>query len=334
MSNNPLDEHSIDILLFLLRTQSAADRSRVKIRECCQLSLKQADERIRRLTELGLITKATDYYNLTASGKTRAKELDQTPKTTGGDKAFITLNGPMTDSNVTITGVSSASIPGTGKLETPATTKNTQLDPLATPLNYSDIIGMKTASPVFVENADQSTLDASESPIPAYTIHPLRFTDTSFLQNERLKKESDIAVRFVLTFEEFPAALPLPVVDRDSMGRSRKNDIWLRHDLWVSGEQCRFHIKQTRGSYELYVEDLNSKNGTFVDGKRVAPRKQVLLRHGTRLKVGQHTAMIITQIAEPLPLLSEAMKKIASSAPQNTNGKPHTTSKQPPTTPR
>ncbi|MBE2181870.1 MAG: FHA domain-containing protein [Anaerolineae bacterium] len=322
MSNNPLDEHSVDILLFLLRTQSAADRSRVKIRECCQLSQKQADERIRRLTELGLITKATDYYNLTASGKTRAKELDQAQKTTGGDKTNITLTGSVIDSNVTITGISDASMPTTGKLEMPATARKPQLDPLATPLDYSDLTGMKTTSPVFAETNDQSTLDASESPVPSYTIHPLRFTDTSFLQNERLKKEPDVTVRFVLTFEEFPAALPLPVVDRDSMGRSRKNDIWLRHDLWVSGEQCRFHIKQTRGSYELYVEDLNSKNGTIVDGKRIAPRKQVPLRHGTRLKVGQHTAMIITQIAEPLPLLSEAMKKIASSAPQTINGKP------------
>lgn len=334
MPNNPLDVDSTDVLLFLLETHTSADRTRAKIRERCQLSAKQAEELLRRLTDLGLISKASDYYNLTTSGKAKAKELDQAKKAPRGDQTHINV-GQVHNSTLTLTGISeNPPASAGGKAPSDAHTQQ-RYEPLATPLDYSDVMGMKPVTPVFMDKDGDPTLDLSDRPIPPYTIHPLRFTDTSFQQNERLKNEPDMAVRYVLTFEEYPAALPLPVVDRDSMGRSRSNDMWVRYDGCISGEHCRFHIKKSKGVYELYIEDLKSKNGTFVDGQRIVPGKQVLLKHGTRLRIGR-TPMIVTQIAEPLPLLSEALKKTPTATPQpkapekpvsktNSSSKPTTT---------
>ncbi len=317
MPNKPLDVDSTDVLLFLLETQSSGDRTRTKIRDRCQLTPKHAEEVLRRLTDLGLITKVSDYYNLTPAGKTKAKELDLVRKSPGGDQTHITLHGDVLNSSLTVTGISENVIatPAKPKPATDVSTQQTRFEALATPLDYSDVTGMAPVSPMLTNKDGDPTLDISDRPIPPYTIHPLRFTDTSFQQNERLKHEPDMAVRYVLTFEDYPAALPLPVVDRDSMGRSRSNDMWVRYDGCISGEHCRFHIKKTKGVYELYIEDLKSKNGTFVDGQRIVPGKQVPLRHGTRLRIGR-TNMIVTQIAEPLPLLSEALKKAAMVAPQ------------------
>lgn len=68
--------------------------------------------------------------------------------------------------------------------------------------------------------------------------------------------------------------------ERTALGRRPYNDIVIEN-LAVSGEHAAFHMK----SSEVTVEDLNSTNGTFVNGKAV--RKQVL-RHGDSLEVGKY----------------------------------------------
>lgn len=67
---------------------------------------------------------------------------------------------------------------------------------------------------------------------------------------------------------------------RTSMGRRPYNDIVIEN-LAVSGEHAAFYLAQQ----QVTVEDLNSTNGTFVNGKVI--RKQ-LLQHGDELEVGKY----------------------------------------------
>lgn len=68
--------------------------------------------------------------------------------------------------------------------------------------------------------------------------------------------------------------------DKTTLGRRPYNDIVI-DNLAVSGEHAVLHM----AAGQVTVEDLNSTNGTFVDGKAV--KKQVL-NHGDMLEVGKY----------------------------------------------
>ena len=61
--------------------------------------------------------------------------------------------------------------------------------------------------------------------------------------------------------------------NRTTLGRKPHNDIVLA-DLVVSGEHCAFNLE---GLADVYVEDLRSTNGTYLNGQMV--RKQKLRDH-------------------------------------------------------
>ena len=69
--------------------------------------------------------------------------------------------------------------------------------------------------------------------------------------------------------------------DRTSLGRRPYNDIVV-DNLAVSGEHA---ILQMSGS-EVYIEDLNSTNGTYVNGKAV---KKQLLQNGDAVEIGKYS---------------------------------------------
>lgn len=68
--------------------------------------------------------------------------------------------------------------------------------------------------------------------------------------------------------------------ERTTLGRRPYNDIVIEH-LAVSGEHAAFLMQ----SNEVAVEDLNSTNGTFVNGKAV---KRQMLQHGDTLEIGKY----------------------------------------------
>ncbi len=68
--------------------------------------------------------------------------------------------------------------------------------------------------------------------------------------------------------------------ERTTLGRRPYNDIVIEH-LAVSGEHAVFSMQ----SNEVVIEDLNSTNGTFVNGKAV---KRQLLLHGDILEIGKY----------------------------------------------
>ncbi|MGD8568563.1 MAG: FHA domain-containing protein [Gammaproteobacteria bacterium] len=71
-------------------------------------------------------------------------------------------------------------------------------------------------------------------------------------------------------------------IDRDyiSIGRKHENDIQL-NDLTISGR----HALISRAGDNIYLEDLNSTNGTLVNGNYVS---KYALKHGDIIQVGHH----------------------------------------------
>ena len=68
-----------------------------------------------------------------------------------------------------------------------------------------------------------------------------------------------------------------------SIGRSSASDIVLKSDDYVSGQ----HARLTRHGGLLYVEDVGSTNGTYVNDHRALGA--TLLRSGDRVRVGSTT---------------------------------------------
>ena len=79
--------------------------------------------------------------------------------------------------------------------------------------------------------------------------------------------------------------------DRTTLGRRPYNDIVI-DNLAVSGEHA---VLQMAGSV-VHLEDLNSTNGTYVNGK--AAKKQ-LLQNGDMVEVGKYKIKYINETVEP-----------------------------------
>jgi pSer/pThr/pTyr-binding forkhead associated (FHA) protein len=76
-----------------------------------------------------------------------------------------------------------------------------------------------------------------------------------------------------LTFRILPGTVK-------TMGRAKRSDFIVENFL-LSRAHCRFTLST---SNELLVEDLDSTNGTFVNGKKV---QRLKLASGDRVKVGR-----------------------------------------------
>ncbi len=68
-----------------------------------------------------------------------------------------------------------------------------------------------------------------------------------------------------------------------SIGRSSASDIVLKNDDYASGR----HARLTRHAGLLYVEDLSSTNGTFVNGRKAVGA--TALKHGDTVRIGSTT---------------------------------------------
>ena len=75
--------------------------------------------------------------------------------------------------------------------------------------------------------------------------------------------------------------------DRTSLGRRPYNDIVI-DNLAVSGEHAVLQMSGT----DVYVEDLNSTNGTYVNGKAV---KKQLLQHADVVEIGKYKISFVAE---------------------------------------
>ena len=79
--------------------------------------------------------------------------------------------------------------------------------------------------------------------------------------------------------------------DRTTLGRRPYNDIVI-DNLAVSGEHA---VLQMSGA-EVYLEDLNSTNGTYVNGKAV---KKQLLQNNDTIEIGKYKIKFVGEVAGP-----------------------------------
>ncbi len=78
--------------------------------------------------------------------------------------------------------------------------------------------------------------------------------------------------------------------DRTTLGRRPYNDIVI-DNLAVSGEHA---VLQMNGN-EVHIEDLNSTNGSYVNGKAI---KKQLLQNADVIEVGKYKIKFVNEIAE------------------------------------
>lgn len=79
--------------------------------------------------------------------------------------------------------------------------------------------------------------------------------------------------------------------DRTTLGRRPYNDIVI-DNLAVSGEHA---VLQMSGN-EVYLEDLNSTNGTYINGKAV---KKQLLQNNDTVEIGKYKIKFTNEVAGP-----------------------------------
>jgi hypothetical protein len=101
----------------------------------------------------------------------------------------------------------------------------------------------------------------------AYVPHPSGESELVVEDSEVLSPETRFAVRDGAT----------------SIGRSSASDIVLKSDDYASGR----HARLTRHGGMLYVEDMGSTNGTFVNGRKTVGATP--LRHGDTVRIGSTT---------------------------------------------
>ena len=109
--------------------------------------------------------------------------------------------------------------------------------------------------------------------------------------------------------------------DRTTLGRRPYNDIVI-DNLAVSGEHA---VLQMMGA-DVHIEDLNSTNGTYINGKAV---KKQLLKHNDTVEIGKHKIKFLNEMAgagfektmafkapaaEPVALGSASIKVISGAA--------------------
>jgi hypothetical protein len=271
MGKPVLNTDAEEILLYLHKTERHIERTKQAIREACQLAdLARTEFALRQLLHSGCITNVNDgEYQVTPSGKQVARALAIINST----HVFNVIEN-MEGGTVNMTGTQDAA---------PLDSKALFTAPLTVSGDDEDTAREEIGS----------TLYTPPGSVPTLYHHPLRLSHA--LRETPPGRRPTIVLRFVLAFDMPKDALPVPVVHGDVLGRSRSADICLRHDEFVSTRHCRFEVRQESGVFKLYVEDLGSRNGTYIDKARLKENKRYLLKHGSHLQVGS-TAFIVVQI--------------------------------------
>ncbi|WP_341903711.1 FHA domain-containing protein [Polaromonas sp. YR568] len=83
--------------------------------------------------------------------------------------------------------------------------------------------------------------------------------------------------------------------DRTTLGRKPYNDIVL-DNLVVSGEHCAFDLQ---GIADVYIEDLGSTNGTYINGQMIKSRQ--LLRNNDVITIGNFRVQYLSSSEHEAP---------------------------------
>jgi DNA-binding CsgD family transcriptional regulator len=97
--------------------------------------------------------------------------------------------------------------------------------------------------------------------------------------------------RFLLAYAGRDVALPK---GEFIIGRGQECDLWVE-DVLVSRKHCRLRVSDEG----VEVEDLGSRNGIFVNGRKIEKRRK--LAHGDVMLVGMQEVLIVEDTGPQLP---------------------------------
>ena len=94
--------------------------------------------------------------------------------------------------------------------------------------------------------------------------------------------------------------------DRITLGRKPHNDI-VFDNMVVSGEHCVFEIE---GIADVYIEDLGSTNGTYINGHMIKSRQ--LLQDGDMISIGHVMLQFLAASAPRQPAAQQDTTNVMS----------------------
>lgn len=276
MNRSTLTPDAEEILVYLYNTVHPLERTADSIRAASRAG-ERADLVLRQLVRDGYLSSmGYGEYQLTPLGRqaARASINRQPPPVEPPPNTFDTFDtfDNMESSTVHLPGIQ---------------------DTFVTSLDNRALFTAPLTLPDESHEREDQTLHTPSSSVPSLYHHPLRLS-TALISNPPGSRPN-VTLRFLLAFELPKDALPVPVLHGDVLGRSRNADICLRHDDYISARHCRFEVRQEESGYRLYVEDLNSRNGTYIAHMPLQAGRAYPLQHGTRLHVG-NTAFIVVQV--------------------------------------
>lgn len=110
--------------------------------------------------------------------------------------------------------------------------------------------------------------------------------DTNLLKQVRESQQSVQAYLIVLSGPEVGRMCKVET-DQVTLGRSQDNGMRI-NDVGIS----RRHVRVVREGASIFIEDMGSANGTFLNGERLARRMQ--LRDGDKITLGSTTILKFT----------------------------------------
>ncbi len=268
------------VLAHLASARSQKNRTKPALRESLGLDGRRCEAALLELQDQMLIEEAEGAFILTEPGraymsKRREKKPTSVTYNIAEQNQISQRIDKVENSSVSVSGIKNAS----------AKTAGAKTDLTATPLNFNSLFSVTKDGEV---NIKETMAKSGTLPYLSAQAHPARANSAAPKRPEGERSGPIPAVRFLLAFRSMSDSLPIPIFDGDKLGRSRDNQISLPHDAYLSQSHCRFQVRRSKtgAGYEMFVEDLSSRNGTTVNDTLIEPNKPVQIKHGTRLEIG------------------------------------------------
>lgn len=285
-----LSDSALIILMYLAGTRSKTQRTRKVISDRCHMTNdpQRCDQAIKQLINAGLLNvcEGGSHYELSEVGLRVAREESASPKVV---QIIENVNNGAT---VTLQGTDRAphpSLNGSGDHQNGNGKHTKMLPALKAP-------GEAHNSMRAIEETIRITWDEYTD----YRHHPLRLTDA----NTKAARPHDPLdrstpppdeVHFLLAFYDKRDQQPFAVMHGDVIGRAPTSNVMLRNDGYISGNHCRFELRLERNTITLWIEDMQSANGTAIDGKPIPPGKLTPLKPGNIITIGR-TNLVVVQV--------------------------------------
>lgn len=134
---------------------------------------------------------------------------------------------------------------------------------------------------------------AETDPLPDGEVDRMGIEET----NGAARKDVTSPLSLKLTVPESGRGVEVPLTEEVSVGRldmasASYPDVDLTNDDALGAGVSRVHAKITRWGNEVFIEDVGSLNGTFLNRKKLTPHFPQVLQSGDELQLGKLTLRV------------------------------------------